>query len=188
MHNFTLAEIVILIALTISAITDVRTKKIYNVVTIPTALAGLVINGIDKGWAGAGAALFGWLLAVGINLLPKPSQKIAFGDAKMFGAVGACLLPIKMLICWFYFSLTWGALALFLIARAIPKDQIKGFWLMFKTFFTAGIDLSSTVDTTDVNNARKAKIPIAPAILVGTLLGILFDKPLMHFMGFNWYQ
>ena len=59
--------------------------------------------------------------------------------------------------------------------------------MMVKTFFTAGVDLSSTVDTTEVDAARKALIPVCPAIAIGTLLGILFDKPLMHFMGFNWY-
>jgi hypothetical protein len=117
----------------------------------------------------------------------KGEDALKMGDVKIWMAVGACLLPIKMLICWFYFSLTFGAISIFLIAKSIRLDQIKGFWLAVKTFLQAGVDLSSTVDTTEVDAARKALIPVCPAIAIGTLLGILFDKPLMHFMGFNWY-
>jgi prepilin peptidase CpaA len=191
MHQLTVAEIVIIVAVTIGAITDMRTTKIYNWLTFPTAIAGLVINSMQNfsgaGFSlnGAGLAVCGWLLAVFIMCLPKPSQKIAFGDVKLMGAVGACLGAAKWCICWFYFSLTYGLIALVLIARAIPKDQIKGFWLMFKTFFTAGIDLSDTVDTSQMDEARKKKIPIGPAIAIGTYLGIFFDKPLLQFLGLH---
>jgi len=197
-HTFTPVEIVILVAVTIGAITDMVTKKIYNVVTFPTMLIGLVLNSMQN-FSGAGFSLMnliwsivGCALGLAITVLPrikKTSEEapMAYGDVKMWMAIGACLMPIKMFISWFYFSLSFGTLSLILIAKAIPKDQIKGFWLMVKTFFTAGVDLSGTVDTTDVDTARKAKIPICPAIALGTLLGILYDKPLMHFMGFNWY-
>jgi prepilin signal peptidase PulO-like enzyme (type II secretory pathway) len=200
MHHFTLAEIVILVAVLVGAVTDIVTKKIYNVVTFPTAIAGVVINGVQGfnsaggSWAGAasgaGWSIAGACLALAMTILPrmrKGEDALKMGDVKMWMAIGACLQPIKMVICWFYFSITFGLISVFLIAKSIPRDQIKGFWLMVKTFFTAGVDLSSTVDTTEVDAARKALIPICPAIAIGTLLGIFFDKPLMHFMGFNWY-
>jgi hypothetical protein len=38
-------------------------------------------------------------------------------------------------------------------------------------------------DQSKVEAARKALIPICPAIAAGTYLGIFFDKPLMQFMG-----
>ncbi|MBS1995964.1 MAG: prepilin peptidase [Cyanobacteria bacterium SZAS LIN-2] len=196
-HTFTLVEIVILIAVTIGAVTDMVTKKIYNVVTFPTMAIGLVLNSMQN-FSGAGFSLgnLGWsfaglLLGLGITILPRLKKgsdaPMAYGDVKMWMAIGACLMPAKMLISWFYFSITFGTISAILVLKAIPKDQIKGFWLMLKTFFTAGVDLSGTVDTTDVDAARKKLIPICPAIAIGTLCGILFDRQLMHFMGFNWY-
>ena len=132
-------------------------------------------------------AVGGLFLAYLIMCLPHPGKKLAFGDVKMMGAVGACLGPVRWLICWFYFALAFGSLSLFLIARAIPKEQMKGFWLMAKTSMVSGVDISDTVDTTSIEAARKKKIPIGPAIAVGTILGIMYDVPLMHFLGFNTY-
>ena len=196
MPTLTPVEIVILVAVAIGAVTDMLTKKIYNVVTFPTMLIGIVLNSMQNfngagfslanlGWSIAGLAL-GWAFTV-VPRLKKGNESLAYGDVKMWMAIGACLMPMRMAIAWFYFSLCFGALSLTLIAKAIPKDQIKGFWLRLKGILTAGVDLSEMVDTTDVDAARKAKIPICPAIALGTLLGILYDKPLMHFMGFNWY-
>ncbi|MBU6453899.1 MAG: prepilin peptidase [Cyanobacteria bacterium REEB67] len=189
MPQLSYAEIVILVAVTIGAVTDMITKKIYNVVTFPTAAIGFLLNTMSNAnhLEGFMMALSGWFLATFIMVLPNPGKKIAFGDVKMMGAVGACLGWVKMLICMFYFSLTYGLIALILIARAIPKDQIKGFWLVVKSWLSVGVDLSGTVDTTQVDEARKAKIPIGPAIALGTYLGVFFDKPLMHFLGFNSY-
>ena len=104
MHHFTLAEIVILVAVTIGAITDIKTKKIYNVITFPTAALGIIINtydGYTKGGlsgAGMGAimAVLGWFLGVGLTVLPtlrKGPDLLHMGDANMWGAIGACLLP-----------------------------------------------------------------------------------------------
>ena len=189
MPQLNYAEIVILIAVTIGGITDVITKKIYNPITFGAAALGFIINTMTNPnhLEGFMFALAGWFLATFIMVLPNPGKKMAFGDVKMMGAVGACLGWQRFLISFFYFALAYGFVALFLIARAVPKDQIKSFWLVVKSWLSAGVDLSGTVDTTQVDEARKAKIPIGPAIALGTYLGIFADKFLMHFLGFNSY-
>src|SRR5208283_2554895 len=116
MHHLTLAEIVILVAVAIGAVSDIITKKIYNVVTFPTAIAGIVINGFQGfsdsggGWIGAacgiGWALAGGCLALLITIVPrlrKGEDALKMGDVKMWMAIGTCLQPLKMVICWFYF-------------------------------------------------------------------------------------
>jgi hypothetical protein len=87
----------------------------------------------------------------------------------------------------FYFSLLYGLVSVFFMVRAIPRDQYKAFWLAF-TSMGAGVDLSATVDMTDVKAAGKRLIPLGPIIAIGTILGILLAKPTMHTLGFNWYQ
>lgn len=186
MHQFTPAEILILVAVVVGAITDMKTQKIYNIITFPATIAGIIINGMHNfdgspwSWSGAGMSVAGVLLAYFIMCLPHPGKKLAFGDVKIMGAVGACLGPVRWLICWFYFALAFGSLSLFLIARAIPTEKWKGFWLI-----ASGVP--AAVDVTEIEAARKKKIPIGPAIAIGTILGILYDVPLMHFLGFNTY-
>jgi hypothetical protein len=92
-----------------------------------------------------------------------------------------------MLICWFYFSLAFGAVSAFLIARAIPSDNIQGLRQPLKIFFRAIAGRSSSGAAPHVDAARKALIPVCPAIALGTYLGVFFDKQLMHFIGLNWY-
>ncbi|MBU6452916.1 MAG: prepilin peptidase [Cyanobacteria bacterium REEB67] len=169
MHTLTAAEILILICVTIGAITDLRTRMIYNWITFPAALGGFILNvcqafaagnmsasGQAALWSAAGCAL-GLLLVAGPQALRR-KQLIAPGDAKLWAAIGACLFPIKMLIAWFYFSLAYAAVGY--VLRALAKGD---------------------------KSVGKTLIPLGPMIAVGTYLGIFLDKPLMHFMGFNWY-
>jgi prepilin peptidase CpaA len=169
MHPPTAAEILILIAVTTGAVTDLRTRKIYNWITFPTALGGLVLNvcqpllagnvsaSVQAAlWSAAGCAL-GLILVAAPQAL-RQKKMIAAGDAKMWAAIGACLFPVKMLIAWFYFSLAYAAVGYVLRARA-RGDKSVG----------------------------KTLIPLGPMIAAGTYLGIFMDKALMHFMGFNSY-
>ena len=193
MHQPSAAEIVVLVAVTISAITDVRTKKIYNIITFPSAALGIAINAYTA-WTGsngnamaalsaAGWSILYWFAAVIMIMGPRLRNEKTMhpGDAKLWGAIAACL-QLKFFISFFFFAIAYGVISVVLIAKSIPRDQIKGFWLMVKAFFTAGIDLSGTVDTTEVDKARKALIPIGPAIAIGAYLGIFFEKPFLQFM------
>lgn len=185
MNNLTPQDIVALVATAIGAVTDIKTKKIFNWLTFPTAFIGLALNSYLHGLDGAKDAVFGYLVAAFVMMFPDPGKRMHFDDVKMMAAVGAVLGPIKFLIIMFYFSLLYGLVGLFLMFRAIPRNQYKAFWTVFKSL-GAGVDLSETVDMTEVKEAGKRKIALGPIILAGTVLGILLDKPTMHFMGFNW--
>lgn len=192
MPNFSGPDLLALVTTFIAALTDLKTKKIFNWLTFPSAIIGVilngVLNGIYTGFAKVGAveALAGWALAAFIMMFPNPGKRMHFGDVKMMAAVGAMLGPIKFLICMFYFSIVYGIVSLFLIIKAIPKEQMKGMFLLLKSL-AAGVDMSKSFDMTEVEKAKKALIPLGPIIFTGTLLGILLDKWTMHFMGFSWY-
>jgi prepilin signal peptidase PulO-like enzyme (type II secretory pathway) len=175
-----------------------RTKKIYNWITLPTIFTGILLNGIQgfvKGGASGAAwtiawAVVGCVLAVVITAGPSCLKRKEFlhkGDVKIWGAIGACLLPVKMVICWFYFSLIFGVISASLIAKAIPSDGIKGFGPTLKTFFRACAGRSSNGAAPHVDVVRKAFIPLCPAIAIGTYLGVFFDKQLMQLIGLHWY-
>ena len=170
----------------IGAITDLKTLKIYNWLTFPTIVIGLALNIWLYGMDGATKSVLGLLLAAVLMMFPNPGKRMHFGDVKMMIAVGALLGWQQLLLVFFYFSLLYGLVAVFFMVKAIPRDQYKAFWLAF-TSLGAGVDLSATVDMTDVKAAGKRKIPLGPIIAVGTILGILLARPTMHFMGFPSY-
>ncbi|MBK7748290.1 MAG: prepilin peptidase [Candidatus Obscuribacter sp.] len=187
-------ELFALVATAIGAGTDLATRKIYNWLTFPSALIGIALNGYYNGIytgfhnVGAVEAALGYALAAGIMMFPNPGKRMHFGDVKMMAAVGAILGMIKFLLCMFYFSLCYGLVAMVLILKSIPPQQIKGFWLLLKSFVFAGVDMTEGFDMSELDKAKKKLIPLGPIIFAGCLLAILLDKWTMHFLGFSWYQ
>jgi Flp pilus assembly protein protease CpaA len=167
------ATIVILIAVTIGTVTDLKSRKIYNWITYPAAVLGFLLNALPPnilpggtGFSGALWSIAGLglaiLLTAGPNLLMR--KKAMFGgDLKLWAAIGACLLPVQMLICWFYFSVIYGLVSSFLISRA---RATKG---------------------GDTLAVRKSLIALCPLIALGVYLGVFCGRPLMHLMGATWY-
>jgi len=86
------------VALAISLVTDLRSRKILNVVTYPAILIGLAVHGIAWHWsAGPGYglkwSLIGLAVGAGPLLLINLFNPKAFGlgDVKLLAAVGALM-------------------------------------------------------------------------------------------------
>ena len=87
-----------LVFVAVCVLSDVRTRRIPNVLTGPVMLAGLALNAWGFGWSGAQASLAGFALAIVLLLAPFAAGGIGGGDVKMMGAVGALLGPRLVLL------------------------------------------------------------------------------------------
>jgi prepilin peptidase CpaA len=79
--------------LAVAVTTDLQNRKIYNWLTFPAMLAGLMLNGLTGGLHGLGSAAIGFLaaalvFAIGFFL---NSKAMGAGDVKLMAAVGAWL-------------------------------------------------------------------------------------------------
>ncbi len=77
-----------------AAITDARTGRIPNILTLPAIASGVALNAWFGGREGAVASLFGVLAAGGLPWLLHRITKgaaIGGGDVKLFAALGALL-------------------------------------------------------------------------------------------------
>jgi len=188
MSLYTISLVVLAIFVVACIVIDVRTTKIPNVLTFPTAALGVIFSYFLNGWDGAGQAAMGWALAAVIVVilgnLPIGGQAggIGMGDAKMLAAIGAFIGPKAILIVLLYFCLCFGAMSVLFLVRTLPWKQV----VSATRAIAFGADPDAvTIDTTKFQAARKAPIPISVAIGVGTLLGIAFQQQTLSFLGFS---
>ena len=78
-------------------VSDVRTRRIPNVLTGPALLAGIALNAGIGGWSGLQGSLAGMAVAMVVLIGPFALGGIGGGDVKMMAAVGALLGPILVI-------------------------------------------------------------------------------------------
>jgi prepilin peptidase CpaA len=87
----TIAATLVFVALCVES--DVRTRRIPNLLCGIGMTAGMVVNGIYFGSHGLLASGGGLLVTVALLLFPFAMGGIGGGDVKMMGAIGALLGP-----------------------------------------------------------------------------------------------
>ena len=117
------AEIVLVsltgVAVAVSLVTDLRSRKILNVVTYPALVAGPVIHGIAYGWSTTMGRGLEWSL-VGLVVGGLPflvinaidSRAFGMGDVKLMAAVGALMGFPFVVQDLLYVALVGGVVAL----------------------------------------------------------------------------
>ena len=82
---------VVIAAAVVAAITDLRSRRIPNALTLPALAAGLVAGGLIGGWIGLADAFAG-CLALGLpHVMLFVFARGGGGDAKLMAAIGAWL-------------------------------------------------------------------------------------------------
>ncbi|CAM4451752.1 prepilin peptidase [Paenibacillus tarimensis] len=70
-------------------ITDIRSMKIPNWLTLPCCAAGLLAHLAAAGWMGLGSALLGTAVGFALMYVLFVFGGVGAGDVKLFGALGA---------------------------------------------------------------------------------------------------
>ena len=113
---FTVKNLLLLGVLIIAMITDIRSNRIPNWLTLPAIIIGFGINFIS---AGAGGLLFsieGLLLGMGLFIVLYMLGGMGAGDVKLMGTVGAMLGPQMVLWAALYTAIAGGIYAVAVIA------------------------------------------------------------------------
>jgi prepilin peptidase CpaA len=96
----------------VAVITDLRSRRIPNLLTFSAFCLAVVIRTALQGWIGFGIALSGAVLAMGLLLLLHAGKGIGMGDLKLAGAVGAFVGPIVAVVAMFASAIAGGILAI----------------------------------------------------------------------------
>lgn len=102
----------------ISAITDLYSRRIPNVVVVAGFAAGIILNTWLAGWGGLLHSLGGFGLAILIYVPLFVIRAMGGGDVKLMAAAGAIVGPRDWFTLFLLASITAGVIALgMLIAR-----------------------------------------------------------------------
>ncbi len=165
------------VALLVSAITDLRSRLIYDVITYPTALAGLVLREAMVGWKGQGpTSAFGllpglWGLAIGLLVfLPWGwFGGMGGGDIKLMAAVGAVLGFPVILYAIMFTSLVGGL-------QAILVELWDGsLWTTLANTFRLVAHALRIKRLGDDEDRPKKYVPYGVAIALGTVWAVIWD-------------
>ena len=161
------AIIIMFIALLISLYTDIKNRKILNIVTFPTILIGFLINTISLGWEGFLLSLLGMLTGFGLLVVPYLLGGMAAGDVKLLMAIGALQGAAFTFASFLYTALFGGLIAvIILISRKELGSSLK------RIFFFAQLKTLDGVSKDELHHA----FPYGVAIFLGTVVytGVTF--------------
>jgi prepilin peptidase CpaA len=171
---FSLFDIVLILAVTLSAFFDIKERRIPNWVSLPGILMGLLLNSF-LGVAQLLHSVTGLLAGIGVMIIPFALRWMGAGDVKLFGLVGALLGVQWLPRVFFYSGLIGGILALFsVVIRGLSFNSFAGLWLDLKVaVMTLGRVLPESLTQGTIQ--RRNSIPFGVAIGFGTLAAFYFD-------------
>jgi len=158
-YQIIIIDSILLIALIISLITDLKSRLIYNVVTIPTAIIGFTLNGVFFGLDGLRNSAIGFTIGFAVFLL----FGMGGGDVKLMGAIGALKGWLFTLTSIMYIGVAGGLFAIIYLiwTGKFLKTLINTFNMVFKR---------SEFKKTE---AQRIYLPYGPVIFIGVILTYL---------------
>jgi prepilin peptidase CpaA len=162
------------LVLIISLVTDIKKRRILNVVTLPAILLGLVFYTITLGWDGFLYSGTGFLAGLGLLLIPYLLGGMGAGDVKLMAAIGALTGATFTFYSFIYTGLIGGVIALILIIKTKGlRNSLKSLWfllksLIFRVLFLRS-ELGEMVVKKDKGSGSNITFPYGVAIVLGTV-------------------
>jgi prepilin peptidase CpaA len=151
----------------IAGVTDWRSRRIPNWLTMPGFLLGILTNTLVGGWAGTKDSLLGAGLGLALLLPFVVIRALGAGDWKLVGALGAFLGPHPLMVVLIVTILVNGVMALAMIVwKKRVAETARNFVRMLAAFGTLHLpDKDLTLDNPDA-----VKVPFGIAVAIAMVL------------------
>lgn len=171
---------VVLIALVVATVTDLRKFKIHNLLTLPLLVLGFVYHGIVSGTDGLLFSLWGTLFGGGILLVLFLLGGIGGGDVKLLAGVGAWL---GIMVTFWLFNIAAIAAGVYALVLIVKQKRLKQTWLnlclMGRRLVLIGRHVGAEEPVDEVaqrSDRRKQLIPFGAMLGIGMLVLLLVTQ------------
>ncbi|MHB8158210.1 MAG: A24 family peptidase [Desulfocucumaceae bacterium] len=115
-NYFTFADYLLLALLVICIITDLKNRRVYNIVLLPFLCVALGVSFITGGWPLLLDSLEGFLIGLALLFIPFSKGGIGAGDVKLLAVIGAIKGPAFVISTFLAGALAGGVLSLIFLA------------------------------------------------------------------------
>src|SRR5438128_1409522 len=123
----------------VACLTDLRHRRIPNVLTFGSALLAIGYRAAVGGGHGFVQALGGWFTGVAFFVVPFALGGMGGGDVKLVAALGAWLGPADTVWLALYTGAAGGVLALGVAAvRGYLQQALQNIWLLLAHWRVSG--------------------------------------------------
>ena len=165
-------EFVLMVAVLIATVTDLRSRRIPNWLTVSALVLGFLLNALiayPSPLQGLWLAAKGFLLAFGLNLVMYILHMIGAGDVKLLAAVGAMVGISDFIGIFMLTALIGGVLAIVLM---MLKGRVR------QTLWNVGYMISELIrwraphltrEQLDVGSDKALRLPGAVRVCLGVI-------------------
>jgi prepilin peptidase CpaA len=168
-----LDSLVTLIALAVgvtACITDIRTRRIPNVLTFGAAVAAVLFHGFEAGVPGLQSAATGWVVGTALFLPFFLLGGMGGGDVKLLAALGAWLGPRDALWLAIYASLAGGVMAVGLaLLRGYLGTALRNVMRLLGYWCLTG---PRSMPSMTLERSGGPRLAYAVPVLVGTMVTV----------------
>src|SRR5262249_9056103 len=120
---------VVVVAVVIAALTDLRSYKVHNALTLPLLVSGLIYHGIVGGAPGLASSAYGAMIGLGLLFLFFLMGGMGGGDVKLMAGIGAWLgWQVTVVIV----ALASIAAGLYAFVLMIAYGRFRETWMNFQ--------------------------------------------------------
>ncbi|MGA3072732.1 MAG: A24 family peptidase [Bryobacteraceae bacterium] len=172
-------EYALLLAVLVATVTDLRTRRIPNWLTVSTLLLGFVLNALiayPSPVEGVWLAAKGFGLAFGLNLVMYMLHMTGAGDVKLLAAVGALVGFSDFLGIFLLTALIGGVLAIILM---LVKGRVRQ--TLWNVAYMVGELMKwhaphLTREQLDVGSSKALRLPGALRVCLGVIAFLVMAR------------
>jgi prepilin peptidase CpaA len=160
---------VAVVALAVAAlVTDLRSRKVPNVLTFGAAGAACLFQFAMGGWQGLLWACAGWAVGFLVFLPFFALGGMGAGDVKLLGAFGAWLGPLGALWTALFGALAGGVLALAVsLSHRYTRTAFKNLGTLLQSWLHGGV---RPVEGVTLRSSAGPRLPYAVPLAVGAVM------------------